>query len=194
MPLIQGKSKKAFSKNVEKEMDAGKPQPQSLAIAYNVKRKNEMKKKMAQGGAIAPEAKEERMESINTAVTPEEMAMIHAHRERMAAGGAVGVGFEKEMKADIDHPSSIAEAIMAKRKKMAEGGEVDLEDNAEEGRNEEDQLSYEALKKENYSEESALEDLDYDTDKSMGDASEDDEENKDDMVSALRKKIKYKNS
>lgn len=51
MPLMQSKSKKAFSKNVEKEMDAGKPQKQSLAIAYNVKRKNE-RKKMATGGAI----------------------------------------------------------------------------------------------------------------------------------------------
>lgn len=50
MPLIQSKSKKAFSKNVEKEMDSGKPQDQSLAIAYSVKRK--AKKKMASGGSV----------------------------------------------------------------------------------------------------------------------------------------------
>lgn len=50
MPLIQSKSKKAFSKNIEAEMSAGKPQKQSLAIAYNIKRKNS--KKMAKGGEV----------------------------------------------------------------------------------------------------------------------------------------------
>lgn len=47
MPLFKGKSKAAFSKNVETEMHEGKPQDQALAIAYSIKRK---KKKMAQGG------------------------------------------------------------------------------------------------------------------------------------------------
>lgn len=55
MPLIRGKSKKAFSKNVEAEMHAGKPQKQSLAIAFSVKRK--APKKMAQGGKVPPSAK-----------------------------------------------------------------------------------------------------------------------------------------
>lgn len=50
MPLIKGKSKKAFSKNVETEMDAGKPQKQSLAIAFNTART--AKKKMARGGIV----------------------------------------------------------------------------------------------------------------------------------------------
>jgi hypothetical protein len=49
VPLIKSKSKQAFSKNVEKEMSEGKPQKQSLAIAYNMKRKA---KKMAEGGQI----------------------------------------------------------------------------------------------------------------------------------------------
>jgi len=40
MPLIQSGSKKAFSKNVKKEMQAGKSKKQALAIAYSVKRKN----------------------------------------------------------------------------------------------------------------------------------------------------------
>lgn len=48
MPLLKGKSKKAFSKNVETEMDAGKPQKQSLAIAYQMKRKA-----MAKGGPVS---------------------------------------------------------------------------------------------------------------------------------------------
>jgi len=50
MPLMRSKSKKAFSDNVAAEMDAGKPQPQALAIAYNVKRKP---KKMAKGGPVS---------------------------------------------------------------------------------------------------------------------------------------------
>jgi hypothetical protein len=49
MPLIKSRSKKAFSKNVETEMSAGKPQNQSLAIAYSVKRKA---KKKASGGTV----------------------------------------------------------------------------------------------------------------------------------------------
>lgn len=49
MPLIPSKSKKAFAENVEKEMKSGKSQPQSLAIAYNVKNKPK-RKKMADGG------------------------------------------------------------------------------------------------------------------------------------------------
>lgn len=38
MPLIQGKSPKAFESNVKAEMEAGKPQKQSLAIAYAIKK------------------------------------------------------------------------------------------------------------------------------------------------------------
>lgn len=51
MPLIQSRSKKAFKKNVEAEMEAGKPQDQSLAISYAIKKKNS-KKKMAAGGRV----------------------------------------------------------------------------------------------------------------------------------------------
>lgn len=49
MPLVHGKSKKAFKENVSTEMDAGKPKAQSLAIAYAMKKKA---KKMAHGGVI----------------------------------------------------------------------------------------------------------------------------------------------
>ncbi len=43
MPLVNGKSEKAFKKNVEIEMEHGKPQKQALAIAYNMKRKKKPK-------------------------------------------------------------------------------------------------------------------------------------------------------
>lgn len=36
MPLIKSKSKKAFKENVKKEIAAGKPPKQAVAIAYSV--------------------------------------------------------------------------------------------------------------------------------------------------------------
>ncbi len=48
MPLIKGekaKSKKGFSENVKREMDAGKPQKQAVAIAYSESRGKKGKKK-----------------------------------------------------------------------------------------------------------------------------------------------------
>lgn len=38
MPLIKSTSKKAFQKNVKKEIGAGRPVKQSVAIAYATKR------------------------------------------------------------------------------------------------------------------------------------------------------------
>jgi hypothetical protein len=48
MPLVKGsaaKSKKGFSTNVKREMEAGKPQKQAVAIAYS--EAGEKKKKKA---------------------------------------------------------------------------------------------------------------------------------------------------
>ena len=44
MPLIQSKSKTAFKKNVQKEVDAGRPVKQALAIAYATQRDAAKKK------------------------------------------------------------------------------------------------------------------------------------------------------
>lgn len=47
MPLIKGakaKTRKGFSQNIKTEMDAGKPQKQSIAIAYSEARKKRSKK------------------------------------------------------------------------------------------------------------------------------------------------------
>jgi len=49
MPLIKGKSKKSFDKNVETEMHHDKPLKQALAIAYDIQRRA---KKKAHGGSI----------------------------------------------------------------------------------------------------------------------------------------------
>src|SRR5271165_1241945 len=56
MPLIKGKSPKAFEHNIKAEMKAGKPQPQALAIAYSVKRK--APKKKASGGTVESGSKD----------------------------------------------------------------------------------------------------------------------------------------
>lgn len=39
MPLVKSASKKAFGKNIGAEMKAGRPQKQSIAIAFAVKKK-----------------------------------------------------------------------------------------------------------------------------------------------------------
>jgi hypothetical protein len=45
MPLKKSKSEKAFKSNIKKEMEAGKPQKQAVAIAYAVKRDADDKRK-----------------------------------------------------------------------------------------------------------------------------------------------------
>jgi hypothetical protein len=45
MPLTKSASKQAFKKNVEREVQAGKPPKQAVAIAYSVKRQAEKKGK-----------------------------------------------------------------------------------------------------------------------------------------------------
>lgn len=45
MPLVKGKSKKAFSKNVAMEVKSGRPLKQALAIAYQTQRDAKKKEK-----------------------------------------------------------------------------------------------------------------------------------------------------
>lgn len=44
MPLIKSTSKEAFKKNISREVKAGKPVNQAVAIAYSVKREAQGKK------------------------------------------------------------------------------------------------------------------------------------------------------
>lgn len=48
MPLVKGakaRTRKGFSENVEREMKAGKPQKQAVAIAYSEARSKKKRKK-----------------------------------------------------------------------------------------------------------------------------------------------------
>ncbi len=44
MPLVKGKSKKAVSTNIKREMAAGRPQKQAIAIAMSKAGKSKKKK------------------------------------------------------------------------------------------------------------------------------------------------------
>lgn len=96
MPLITGKSKQAFQKNIKSEVGAGKPLNQALAIAYSKKREAEHRRKMWAGGEVEPMHAEGGMVDG----MPEEPAVATAHQddpekgvepEKYAAGGEVGM-------------------------------------------------------------------------------------------------------
>lgn len=143
----------------------------------------------------------------------DEMYEDNMHRARPYANGG-SVDEEEEM----EHAASLAAAIMAKRKHYARGGEImhesddnlsadsmesddsdqaDLSRNADEDANMEDQASFDALKKENYSESDGLDELDNPMDSAQhGDDREDNEEdiNDSDIVAAIRRKSKIKSA
>jgi hypothetical protein len=95
MPLVQGKSKKSFEKNIKTEIEAGKDPKQAVAIAYAVKRRN-----MAKGGGL--------------------YANIHAKQERIAQGS----GEHMRKPGSEGAPTADAFKQAEKTAKMAEGGEV----------------------------------------------------------------------
>lgn len=83
MPLMKSKSKEAFSSNVRSEMDAGKPQKQALAIAYNIRRKQGK----ANGGMV-----NEKLEPGHEPDKSHFQALVHAilsKKDDYAGGGEV---------------------------------------------------------------------------------------------------------
>lgn len=137
---------------------------QNLAIAYNVK-KQAMKKKMAKGGmAENPDLMESHME-------PEEMSMADMIMMRRKA---------KKMMEESD---------MKKAENFADGGEVDLDENAMEEPNSYYHQNEEAALKENYDED--MDHLHQDMDSNEHGRTLPDEDEYD-MVSAVRKRMKMK--
>jgi hypothetical protein len=134
VPLLKGRSKEAFSQNVRTEMDAGKPQKQSLAIAYSMARKAGAKK-MYKGGKIGvPHIGQSKSDSIDGYSAPDMSTGGMSHGMHMgnrtlglkradsgygvsnyAMGGQVGSWEEEEDYEDDDDSVD----------GFADGGEVD---------------------------------------------------------------------
>ena len=101
MPLVKSKSKKAFSENIKREIAAGKPQKQAVAIAYSVKRSAEKHKDGGKPGLYANiHAKQERIK--------------HGSGEKMRKPGSKGAPTAADFKA------------AAKTAKMKSGGDPKL--------------------------------------------------------------------
>lgn len=159
------------------------------------------------------------LEEDNDQKRPSMSDYMSDHEQMLAEGGMIDENEQPQPEEDEEHHDSIAAAIMSKRRKMAEGGmadetdamesrpdkgygaiivkkyadggQVDLSRNADEDPNNEDQMSFEALKKENYSESEGLSQLDQPEDSNLkGNPREEDEENEHDMVSSIRRKMK----
>lgn len=127
-----------------------------------------------------------------------EQDMLRRHAKELAAFAKGGQVMNPKLEQSHEEPSeddmpydNISDHIMAKKKKkmMADGGEVDLDNNAREFGNAEDDMSWNALRKENYSEESALTDATSPEDsnehgRTLSDA------DAHDMVDTIRKKLK----
>lgn len=124
---------------------------------------------MAEGG----EVNKDRKASLAAAMMAEE-------EQRLAEGGDIHIDINSHMDEDED------DAEM-----MAEGGQVDLSMNADEEPNNEDQMSFQALKKENYSESEGLEQLDSPKDSNMHGMARQDEHDEA-LMSLIRKRMKMK--
>lgn len=74
-------------------MDSGKPQKQSLAIAYNIQRKN--RKKMADGGMVQPGFKERYDEQAGHESIVDSIRM-KSRAKKMAEGGMVDLDSDEE--------------------------------------------------------------------------------------------------
>lgn len=116
MPLIKSKSDKAFKKNVEKEMEAGKPQKQSLAIAFSVKKR--AKKKMASGGIVKGAERDENLG------TPKAKPDDHRLNEKDYMGNDWAGGPDPKAKEPNFASPAMSDYMAGKRKQLAKGGMI----------------------------------------------------------------------
>lgn len=178
MPLIKKPTKKAFEHNIKAEMHSGKPQNQSLAIAYDIQRRN--RKKHALGGMV--EQKDIHYPELRSEMD-RELASESSQINKTGTLGASRKMFAK---------GKIVEALM--RKKYANGGQVDIDTNNDEDPNSFYDLNeHEAL---DYRMDEDFEDMHQPEDSNMhSDSSELDAENEHDMSmidKIMRKRSKLK--
>lgn len=200
MPLIKSKSKEAFKKNLKAEEEAGKPKAQSLAIAYATQRHSK-RKKMAYGGAARNDGN-----SGTPARKPDDMRLPeHEYMGVDATYGNPPARKPDDMRppkdrymanhfaegGDVDeHYDSIADAIVRKKHKAVADSQVDLAANSEEKPNYYDELNEMTANAEQY-------DVDQlspqpRNSNEIGDEREDEESDKHDMVSQIRRKMRSK--
>ena len=131
MPLIKGKSKRAFEENIKSELGAGKPKDQALAIAYSIKRKA-AQKKMAEGGPVLSGA-ESAQESMRKAFKFADGGLIKKiMAKRMDRGGQLpeDQDYLREWASYPDPDDKELETLDPDSEQMmADGGEVTLDPN-----------------------------------------------------------------
>lgn len=176
-------------------------QNQGRASADNADSEEEMDM-MAEGGMagtgkpVGEDFVHEHEADADNARTEEEMSM-RSRNKAIADGGSIDETENRRGQREIDlehdreqlaHGGSIADNIMAKKraKMYADGGQVDLEENAEEGKNLEDDLSFDALRKELYDVDSSIHGQPMDSNE-HGDAIDSDEH---DMIDKIRSRMK----
>ena len=93
MPLLKGSSEKAFKQNVRTEMHAGKPQKQSLAIAYSMKRKG---KKMADGGQVG------QIDPVKAQSAQDSMRKAFHFAEGGGVPACTNCGYQSPYKPEVD--------------------------------------------------------------------------------------------
>ena len=188
MPLIKGKSPASFEKNVKNEYEAGKPLKQSLAMAYQMKKKA---RKMAAGGF----SEREQESGYNCP----DCASGHCQMHGYSAGGFVAgekssgydtmpMDHEKMNMAAEDEDEDMISRIMKKRM-MSMGGRVANEDH---GPNNEDLADFEPNE---FDDLSLRDDLDSSyTGANSGDELGDEQEDEDrhDIVSRIMRQRKMK--
>lgn len=198
MPLMHGKSGKSFEHNVRTEMHEGKPQKQSLAIAYAIKRKA-AKQHKAMGGDMCAHGKMMGCptchEDGGPVIDPEKAKQfMEGYKKPMAKGGSVHedemmTGYEAMPKEHemMNHEAEMEDNDMIDRimaQRYSEGGKVanDVEPEADE-----EPAQYDELAKDD--------DIEFHyTGANSGDELGDEEEDEDrhDIVSRIMKQRKMK--
>lgn len=172
------------------EIDARKERMSGIDDASDM-REMAMKDGHSSMHAEELDARKEHMAGIDESHDSREMDMLDGHAMKRSSEMRAASGMP-DADSDEERPGSVAAAIMH-RKRMAKGGEVDLDENAMEAPNDYDDLNAMAADKDVYAEDAALHDLSSPMDSNeLGHELPDEDEHERGMISMLRAKIKAK--